>query len=362
MDEPLTFGDLRSLLQQPPSARLWELIAGQLWAWEDLHERDEVILPYVASHLERWPLGMMALPQTWLRALVRRDDPRLTPALLTLARLIHFGGWMFWEFSAEELAAALSAAEPLRPLRGLWLEASAPGALGDVWRGLQAGAGLDHITMLSVDLPPEHALHAARDWLPCMTRLSHLRLKHGRLDYGAWLGWARALSERALKLRKLCLIDARLGGRGATHDRFDSFSPLALWERLEGLHLFGCFEDDSADRFAMRLFGAPDSPRWDNLQALDLGGDQLCDAGVSALISAPRPALHTLALHLNPISARALLDIAGADTLPALRAVLAPPRLCTPDMDRIFAARGARLIAADDPRPLAVDPERWFVS
>lgn len=96
------FGELRSLLQESPSAALWERLCAHLDLWPQ-DALAEVAIPYAADHLARWPDALeRPAPVAWLTPLVapvqlanalhlRGEDAQLIEGALdmTLLRRVH---------------------------------------------------------------------------------------------------------------------------------------------------------------------------------------------------------------------------------------------------------------------------------
>jgi len=64
------FGELRSILQRPPSAEAWQALYDNInkWPYVDV---EHVILPYASDRLQAWPDRLREAPHTWL------DDLRI---------------------------------------------------------------------------------------------------------------------------------------------------------------------------------------------------------------------------------------------------------------------------------------------
>lgn len=81
------FGQLRSLLQQPPSAALWGQICEALDRWPRREARDQAI-PYIEGHVSRWPSHLLVAPTTWTKKLM---FGQLVPGM-TLVRTLQLKG------------------------------------------------------------------------------------------------------------------------------------------------------------------------------------------------------------------------------------------------------------------------------
>ena len=77
--QPFDFGELRSLLQQPPSAQVWEALCALVFPakWEKTADQ---WLPYAQDQLDRrWPDDLRVMPLKW----AQRKRP---PSALQLVR------------------------------------------------------------------------------------------------------------------------------------------------------------------------------------------------------------------------------------------------------------------------------------
>ena len=77
------FGQLRSLLQQPPTPHRWREIAALLLAWDGARF-DEQIFPYVQAHMSAGWARVAVAPASWAEALATRESAQLyalTPAV-----------------------------------------------------------------------------------------------------------------------------------------------------------------------------------------------------------------------------------------------------------------------------------------
>lgn len=58
------FGELRSLLQQPPSSQVWDAMIALFGGWH--HEAlANLAIPYALEHLERWPDDITREAEPW---------------------------------------------------------------------------------------------------------------------------------------------------------------------------------------------------------------------------------------------------------------------------------------------------------
>lgn len=241
-----SFGDLRALLQEPPSAPAWELLCRLLDAWpEDDPELEVSALPYALQHTGRWPEALRAAPRAAVSAL---HDARAQPSLRIAHSLDTFSlGTDAWRaLLLRDLPALSSLSVNTRNLRSHDALASWP-ALAHLqhlsiahtvsarWlnaRSLPALRSLDEsrlrdqpqqLVALHHELPPLHAL---------TTRAS-----------AAQALWQLRSPDRRAALRELTLHvepPAQSGGgahallQSLRHER-DDFSALTALD-LHGLH------------------------------------------------------------------------------------------------------------------------------
>ena len=63
----VSFGDLRSLAQKPPSKPVWATLCAMIESWPDPDERDALASPYVLDLLDRtWPDALRVVPGRWV--------------------------------------------------------------------------------------------------------------------------------------------------------------------------------------------------------------------------------------------------------------------------------------------------------
>lgn len=350
------FGELRSLLQQRPSPRVWELVTGLLWRWPSIQELEHLALPYAHEHFNRWPDALRVVPRTWLEAL-HAQDPRLSPALFSLCATVDYQFWLYDRLDCAQVAQLLSTSVYGQHIRAMWLDSSIPLALEGIFAALNKGPHLAHVEQLALGMPPQEIAYAHLSGAPWFEQLTHFWLKRGRLNGPRFEDWLLALTppDGPVRLRHLCLIEQQLGDGVRAWERLMRWEG---WPLLERLHLFGCFVDGQADGFVEALLSSFDTLA---LRTLDLGGDQLTDAALAAISrSHALPKLELLAVHLNTITPAGLDALCLSDALPSLRTVLAPHQVILASHHNHFAQRGVTLIATDDPRPTATQADIWF--
>lgn len=79
------FGEIRSVLQQPPSASRWEELCHYVSEWSGPEDFAEVVLPYILSHLELgWPEWLRRSPLRWREGLARGASLPFMPMVRVL--------------------------------------------------------------------------------------------------------------------------------------------------------------------------------------------------------------------------------------------------------------------------------------
>lgn len=349
------FGELRSLLQQPPSKNLWELVTGLVATWPDGDERDALIAPYVSEHIRRWPNALREIPKSWLVALARDE---ISEPVFSLGRVVHYEFYLHDALTCEDVASLLATHDYGQHIHALWLNAFVPHAIGDVFGALKQGRQLNNLQALSVALNADTTAYAKHCLPRARSPLSCFMLKRGRLNCLRWLDWLIDLN-RDHQLRQLCLVDQDLGAPLQTARHLLSWSG---WSTLERSHLFGCFVDEGLSVWIETLFGHGEVPWFGQLTTLDLGGNQMVDQDINILARAENlPQLEVLAVHINPLGEDALSPLLDG-ALPSLRLVIAPPQCVTPRQIRRFAEHHIDLIPSEDARPLVTQPAYWALN
>lgn len=347
-DDAPDFGELRSLLHGgDPSPEVWARLCARLERWERA-PLEQTALPYLQSHLRRWPDWMRISPRAWLelrlagaevptwpivravacdgRVLDRKLCDQLTEDLLRppisslRARGVHIGGKEMRE---------LSEAATIEQLRHMdWsmtpLEATEIKALAQSPRLGQ----LERLELSGCPLANEGITHLAR--VETLRSLHTLHLANTRIGL---LGLAR-LSEAPFgrQLRQLDLSDNHLGRRGA-----DMLSSAPALRGLTWLKLHHCGLDAGAvEALCQRaqleelveldlghnhlrsegLMTLAQAPLLQSVEVLRLGSNRIGDEGIEALIaSAHSDRLRRIQLHWNPVTKRSrrLLEERGID-------------------------------------------------
>jgi hypothetical protein len=184
-----TFGDLRALLQEPPSHVTWQLLCALLDQWpEDDPELHSAALPYALQHTARWPEALLDAPRsTSTRLLAGHTTPSIQLAARLDTSALDATGW-----------AALQAAQPAR-LRAIALGGGDLSPLlawpqTEQLRGLELGAttrieqldalrlpGLERLDMTRSAATP----HALAPFYNALPPLGALALR-ARLDHPLW--------------------------------------------------------------------------------------------------------------------------------------------------------------------------------
>jgi hypothetical protein len=268
-DDP--FGELRSVLQEPPSPGRWDRIAALLESWPDADDLAARVVPYVQSHLRDDPHPRPA-PQRWLEKLEKRgvdlpvtflidtlvwrpdDRPRDDSFIKALLEQDVFSG-----LRRLELAHTPCSEKTLKRIGEALGEGLEELAL---WHciGVRGGEGLldgwDLRALRRLDLGGNMLFEVPWAVLAPLPALEHLRLAASGLISGdalaraPWMGRLRALDVRHSCLRGDELVVV-LG---------------ALSERVHVLKVGGC--DIDADVADVILNG----PFTASIEVLDLGG------------------------------------------------------------------------------------------
>lgn len=260
------FGTLRAHLQERPSPEHWSLLWHSLEHWPDASERDEVIVPYVAGALARWPDALRVAPEHWVRAFL---DGHAAPYLFIARRLDLQGLWL-----NQHLFERLLHAPQLANIHHLVIH----------------GARLSPIKLLT--------LLATAPWAHALRALT---------VHDAPLGAHEAQLERALDALPN-IVNLRLHNTSLTPQSASRLLAHPLLPQLDALALTHAPLSHEA------LVPLADTPL-PRLRALDLSGAQLHEHALPALVASPEhlPALEQLDLSHNVVrdtGARALFESA----------------------------------------------------
>lgn len=271
----LDFGTLRSLFNQPATAATWALICEELGRVEPARYEafDDSVRPYCEAQLRQWPQDLeRRLPDAMIRSLWS-EQPH--PALTLTDRL------GMYRIIGPQLELARRSVERLGPL------------------GL-----LRSLTMIYCELDHEQL----EGWVKALegSGLKSLVLHNNPLTELS----ALIESPLALQLRELDLFDSVLEDHHA--------AALVLAESMSGLEVLELLGAGVGPLTAAAL-GAPSAlPR---LRSLNLGGSELEDEQVEALLGAQRPALSALNLNENQLTDLSLERLARHDSLIGLRSL-----------------------------------------
>jgi len=194
------FGELRSLLATPPSARQWSYLCHLLETQPEHHVQD-LLLPYLERTLERWPDHIKRAPNKWiLRVSLGRH-----PAAWSLVRSVEVSGLVFPGAYEGEAFAKHEALGTLRRMRVIAPGVSALAML----ETLPEGPAPAHLEMLSILEWPSSPDRLARllGKIP-FTNLKTLTLSKARIDLTALerllqIDWVRRLKRLELSSNNL---------------------------------------------------------------------------------------------------------------------------------------------------------------
>lgn len=262
METNARFGELRSIVQQRPSAQAWEALCEHLERWPS-PEQELLAIPYAEQRLARWPSAILSAPMRWLTRLLPYAPLRLARTMSILDAPISL-----------ELASSLASNPHLRHIERVSLRAN---QLGD--QGLAAllgGENFSGLTSLSVHL---NGLRAAS---------------------------ARVITECAYvgQLQELALYGNRLrdqGVRQLAHGPLHSLKHLDLSANE--------VKDEGARALAQHT-------TLHALNSLDLRRNQISDVGVEVLAGSARmSALRALYMEDNPFTTRGEQALASSEHL-----------------------------------------------
>lgn len=307
------FGEVRAILHDAPDPYGFERLCALLDAWDDPVELADQVLPYCASHLERWPDEARALPSQAASALARGESPASAP--FARSATLRFG-------ATQGIEHAFTSGS-LRQMRALRVENARMNAQD---AGVIARADLPHLTSLHLGARM-HRLVGAQGvaaLAPMLPRLALLDLSYTSAgDEGA-----RALAAQpAPRLEDLALTSCQIGDDGVRALAQADWPSLARLELSRGS--FG-------DAALQVLFSSGAMPALERLRALavPLGPEAVRAApptlrelllsppvGVDGMLEAlPHDRWTTLAFFSGDASARGARALAGRD-LSALEAL-----------------------------------------
>jgi hypothetical protein len=268
----IDFGELRSLLNEPPSEWAWQQLCALVFPWE-LEACAEQWLPYAEDMLDRgWPDALRVWPQRWMA--------NRQPSAAQLVRALRLTSPT--RAQTAQVYAALTRHAP--PITTLALKPRLNGDEASLVTGLlEAMPTLDALELTGFGL-----LQPARWRLltetPTMERLERLELS-GTAQH---VDGVTALLARGARLRALRIEaaphgwDAGLAQTIVAHDAH---------RRIESLRLSG---------LSVETLGELAALPWERLRRLDLRVDLLGDDALLSLLAALR-GVETLALgHIWP--------------------------------------------------------------
>ena len=287
------FGDIRSILQGPPTEEGWQQLCALVGSWED-EAIAEVLLPYAQEHLRRWPDALRVAPKRWVgRA---RAGQKLSAAW-ALVRHVDLSRMGLWDEDLRRLARA----GVLRHARQLQLRFNWIGARGAEL--LARTTELDELELLDLSdntLEDEGGVALAR--ATSLPRLTNLSLGSNRLGVASLtaLGEAAFTPQlRALTLRNNHLSDA--------HMRALASAPLVALEHLNmSNNLLG-------DQGVHALFGRHHALH--GLRELELYRNDIGAAGARALAWQAGEAITALSLNSNRLGDEGFRHLMGSANL-----------------------------------------------
>lgn len=307
MSDEHRFGELRSLMQEVPSASVWGRLVALLDTWPRETLESEA-MPYVCDHLRRWPETLeRRVPNSWEEEAFGTGS---SPCMLACATL-----WLQFDQVEERQMERLLRCPHTRNLRTINLEMVGCGVSPENMPLLAHSPNLDALETLSLEM----ALRYGERGMVALNILAGAR----------GLPWLRRLSLMANDLPAEALRALRSGG---------------LLERLTHLEL--AYNDLGGG--AAHL----DGMRWERIEWLDLRGCDLVDDDARALARLDAPRLHTLLLsenHLTRAGAQALLASASLPALAVLE--LQFEELALVDRDALLflaAQRGVSLVVYEE--------------
>ena len=342
------FGEVRSLLQQAPTAQNWEALCQHVSDWGEPGFAESA-LPYILSHLERWPDHLRRAPLRWAEGLARGAALEFAPMVRVLdARALNLKNEDMWTLARAPimkhvtglnlahnpigwrgLSHLFDTPEPVAPqLRALDVGASAVGGEGvRLLASSQALRGLKSLALTQLSLSP--ASLAALSQSEVLGELKALHL--GGNDFGERHLEAVSRGELIAGLETLALDRNPLGARGG------------LWmlrhmglAHLKALGLRGC-------ELPGGLIGALGRPgTLDEVHTLCLSGNQ----GLSALadLARARGLRHLRALEVEGASAAAAQAVAVSAQLPALHIIAAQGEVIDPALKERAAMHDRRVV------------------
>ncbi len=279
------FGEIRSIVQNKPSVDVWEDLCQQLSDWSGSEDLNDVVIPYILSHIGSWPYRIRTTPLRWKEGLVRGARLPFAP-LVKVLDASHMG------LRNEDLHT-LAHAPILEHVQAVDLSHNVFG-----WRGLKnflehskdptrlralnlshTSIGVEGLRLIADTEPLKHlevlslsGIQTSPEGLAALTQSPHLHALHTLI-----------LSHNNITER---YVEALLSG-----PRFSQITTLALDHNPLG------------SRGVVRLFHKRSTK---NLQALDLSACRLT-APIADLLTqtSSLSKLQTLRVAYNPLVSRA---------------------------------------------------------
>ena len=279
------FGELRSILHEPPSASAWNRLCAILEVHAQHPERmSQRVLPYALQGLKRWPDALRVCPRRWL------EDRAYTWVLVSLTRCVHLARA---GMDDQGLRRVLSK-PPISSVRVLDLRHNWVRALGA--HHVSVSNTLTNVTHLFLgynqiaDEGAQSILESGR-----LGALTHLDLMRNGLSANA-LAYAPEQSALLERLQALNMGHNWLGERGA------ELLGARTWAHLRHLNLHA---NALGDVGCARLFEHPE--RFAALEHLDLGHNNLGPRSAQTLAwQLPHERIKTLSLQDNRLGTRGL--------------------------------------------------------
>ena len=351
MNDSLTFGDLRSALQAPPSPTAWRRVLGTFDALPPEVRQGQAVA-YVQRHLERWPARLRTLPpllwRRWSRTLLPPEAmqfvatlhvPKTTEALLQSwldapACFVSVKRLVLRHAERLPLFETLWERHLQDTLSGFSVQATSDGDDFAMWLGHCPPAALKTLELQQAQLSAWGGGHLLGN--KALGQLQELGLGLNRLDFLRpeqlkRAPWQAGLG--ALDLSGSYPECVGLGGFGAL-----AMAKAGIFDALHTLRLSNSELHAAPQKFepehwpalthleAMnnRLAGAQvahliDALPTSRIQRLNLGRNPLGGPGAAALIATPWPALETLNLDDARLGQADFEALTLAKTLPRLR-------------------------------------------
>lgn len=307
------FGELRSLLAQPPDPERWSALCALLERWPD-GALEEQALPYAQSHLERWPELLRAAPWSW----VQRAILGAAPPCFAIIRALDLRG----HHLRDDQMARLAVSPLLEPVRQLYLSGV---KCGPAWLQMLVRGRLRRLDALYLDRCGigDRGLEVLTGW-EGLASVRELGVEQ------CWITREGAAALAAHAPEQLHTLD--LGGNPIDVPALEILVRSPLRRQLQELSLDWCHGRRA-------LIGALTSePDWPALRVLDLEGLELQAPQLERLAAWPGLAnVRWLKLGWSNPGAAGLLALATSPHAAALRVL---------DLRRVMLPAPARAMLA----------------